>query len=143
MRFWTSVVLICMAPLLMALASSSGQEGTAAADDARYDATSAIDVILVIADIRQVPAGSPLPGAHLLMRPESAKANSETTDVYLAPDDYLKDFNCQFAKGDRLQVKGSKIKFRGASVVLAREVRRGSTTIYLRDDQGSPYWKKS
>jgi hypothetical protein len=46
---------------------------------------------------------------HLIVRPETAKANSETTDVYLAPDDYLKDFGCHYAKGDRIQVKGSKV----------------------------------
>jgi hypothetical protein len=90
-----------------------------------------------------VPEGSALNGMHLVVRPESSKANAETTDVYLAPDDYLKDFNCHFTKGDRLQVKGSKIKFNGSQVVLAREVRLESTTVYLRDDHGVPYWKKS
>jgi hypothetical protein len=48
---------------------------------------------------------------HLMARPESARANSEATDVYLAPDDYLKDFGCHFAKGDKVFVKGSKGKF--------------------------------
>ena len=40
-------------------------------------------------------------------------------------------------------MKGSKIKFNGSQVVLAREVRLESTTVYLRDDHGVPYWKKS
>jgi hypothetical protein len=39
-----------------------------------------------------------------------------------------------------VQVKGSKIKFNGASTVLAREVRMESNTLYLRDDHGVPYW---
>jgi hypothetical protein len=30
-----------------------------------------------------------------------------------------------------------------ATTVLAREVRMESTAVYLRDDHGVPYWKKS
>ena len=56
---------------------------------------------------------------------------------------YLKDFNTHFAKGDRIQVKGSKVKYNGGTVVLAREVRSEATTVYLRDEQGVPYWQKS
>jgi hypothetical protein len=143
MRFPTSIAFICLAPLLMALAVPSDQKETAAVDEPRYDTATNIDVMMVVGDVKDVPAGNPLEGAHLMMRPESAKANSETTDVYLAPADYLKDFGCHFAKGDRLQVKGSKIKFNGTTVVLAREVRIDSTTVYLRDEHGVPYWKKS
>ena len=55
----------------------------------------------------------------------------------------MKDFSCHFNKGDRIQVKGSKVKFNGASAVLAKEVRLDSDTVYLRDDHGVPYWKKS
>ena len=143
MRFRTSVAFFCVAPLLLALASPSDQKETAAADEPRYDTTSTIDLIMVVAEAKDVPDGNPLAGAHLIMRPESAKSNSETTDVYLAPNDYMKDFNCHFVKGDRLQVKGSKVKYNGNTVVLAREVRMESTTVYLRDDRGVPYWKKS
>jgi hypothetical protein len=142
MRFRALAVFFCVAPLLVALAVPSDQKETAAADEPRYDAASTVDVMLVVSDVKQVAAGNPLDGTHLMMRPESSKPNAETTDVYLAPDDYLKDFGCHFAKGDRLQVKGSRVKFNGATVVLAREVRIDSTTVYLRDEHGVPYWKK-
>ena len=143
MRFRTSAAFFCVAPLLMALAVPSDQKDAAAAAEPRYDTATNIDVMVVVADVKEVAAGNPLDGMHLMVRPESSKSNSETTDVYLGPDDYLKDFGCHFAKGDRLQVKGSKVKFNGATTVLAREVRMESTTVYLRDDHGVPYWKKS
>jgi len=141
MRFATSLLFICAAPLLLALAASSNQKDTAPTAEPRYDTTTNVDFMVVVADVKDVPVGSPLSGMHLIVRPESAKGNSETTDVYLAPDDYLKDFGCHFSKGDRIQVKGSRVKFNGGPAVLAREVRLEATTVYLRDDHGVPYWK--
>jgi hypothetical protein len=98
-------------------------------------------MMTVVADLREVPRGSPLSGTHLIVRPESAKEGSEIIDVYLGPASYLKDFDVTFEKGDRVQVIGSKVKYGGASIVLARQVRRDSTTIYLRDEHGIPYWR--
>lgn len=140
MRLFASVVFLSVAPLLMVLPASSDQKDTAAAAEPRYDAGTTIDVMVIVTDIKDVAPGNPLHGAHLVVRPESSKAGSESLDVYLAPADYLKDMDCHFAKGDRVQVKGSKIKFNGASTVLAREVRMESNTLYLRDDHGVPYW---
>jgi hypothetical protein len=130
-------VLLCAAPLFAVWAGSPEQKDA----EPKYDASSNIDVMVVVADVKDVPVGSPLNGTHLMVRPESSKSNAETTDVYLAPDDYLKDFGCHFAKGDRIQVKGSKVRFNGGPAVLAREVRLEATTVYLRDEHGEPYWK--
>ena len=141
MRFATSVLFLCAAPLFLALAGSSNQKDTAPAAEPKYDAASSVDMMVVVADVKDVPVGNPLSGTHLIVRPESSKSNAETTDVYLAPDDYLKDFGCHFAKGDRIQIKGSKVKFNGGPAVLAREVRLETTTVYLRDEHGVPYWK--
>jgi hypothetical protein len=139
MRLGPSVLFFCAAPLLLALAAPSDQKDA----EPRYDTATNIDLMVVVADVKEVAAGNPLSGMHLLVRPESAKSNSETTDVYLAPDDYLKDFGCHFAKGDKIQVKGSKVRYNGGPAVLAREVRQESTTVYLRDEHGVPYWNKS
>jgi hypothetical protein len=142
MRIRTSLGFLCLAPLLMALAGPSEQKDTTPAAEPRYDTATNIDVMMVVTDVRDVAEGNPLSGTHLIVRLESAKATSETTDVYLAPDDYLKDFGCHFGKGDRIQVKGSKVKFNGGPAVLAREVRLEATTVYLRDEHGVPYWKR-
>ena len=144
MRFRTSVVFFCVAPWLLALAASSDQKDAAVADEPHYDIGTNVDVVVVVTDVKNVDdSNSPMAGTHLIVRPESARAGGETTDVYLAPLDFLKDFGCHFVKGDRIQVKGSKVKFNGNNVVLAREVRLESNTVYLRDEHGVPYWKKS
>ena len=134
------IVVLLVAPLLLGLTASSGQTAQAEPEP-RYDSATTVDMMAVVAELREVPRGSPLSGSHLMVRPESAKENSETIDVYLGPATYLKDFEVAFAKGDRLQVIGSKVKYGGASVVLARQVRRDSTTLYLRDEHGIPYWR--
>jgi hypothetical protein len=140
MRFRASAAFFSVAPVLMALAATSDQKAPAETEP-QYDTATTIDIMVVVTDVKEVAAGNPLSGYHLIARPESAKGNSETMDVYLAPADYLKDFDCHFAKGDRFQVKGSKVKHNGSPLVLAREVRLNTTTLYLRDDHGVPYWK--
>jgi hypothetical protein len=126
--------------LLLGLAASSDQTAQAEPEP-RYDSATTVDMMTVVADVREVPRGNPLSGSHLMVRLDSAKETSETIDVYLGPANYLKDFEVTFAKGDRVQVIGSKVKYGGAPVVLARQVRRESTTLYLRDENGTPYWR--
>jgi DNA/RNA endonuclease YhcR with UshA esterase domain len=130
-----------MAPLLTAQTAPSSPTATPAEPEPRYDAGATVDTMMVVMDIREVPRNSPLSGTHLTVRPESAKAGTDTMDVYLGPADFLKELDCNFAKGDRIEVKGSKVKYSGSPMVLAREIRRNSSTVYLRDDHGAPYWK--
>jgi hypothetical protein len=140
MRFGRSAFFLTAA-LLASLPAASSYQKDKPAEEPRYDTSAPVDWIGVVTAVKDVAAGNVLNGTHILVRPESARANSEPIDVYLAPDDYLKDFGCHFAKGDKVQVKGSKVKYEHSTAVLAREVRMESTTVYLRDDQGVPYWK--
>jgi len=135
-----AVVFFLAVPLLLGVTPYSGQAAQAEPEP-RYDAATTVDTMTVVADLREVPRGNPLSGTHLIVRMESAKENSETIDVYLGPTDYLRDFEVTFAKGDRVQVIGSKVKYGGAPLILARLVRRDATTIYLRDEHGTPYWR--
>ena len=124
--------------LLVAIAQMPAGAQTKAASPAqepRYDPAAMVDVQGAVTDVREVAAPNPMKGLHL-----SVKSDSGAFDVYLAPMEYLKDFGVTFAKGDRVQVAGSKVKFQGAEVILAREVRRDQDMIYLRDSQGKPFW---
>jgi hypothetical protein len=101
----------------------------------RYDVATVIDVDATVMDIREVPRTNPLRGIHLTL-----KIESEMIDVYLGPVEYLKDFDITFAKGDQIELIGSKVKFESARIVLARQVRRDDSTLYLRNAKGKPYW---
>ena len=69
------------------------------------------------------------------------RGESETSlDVYLGPTAFVKSFEIAFRKGDRVHVTGSRVKSGGDVVIVAREVRKESTTLYLRAKDGTPYW---
>ncbi len=101
-----------------------------------YQVATETDISVTIADVREVPKTDPLGGVHL-----SVKTKSETVDVYVAPADFVKIFDINFKKGQEIEVTGSKVKFQGEDVILAREIQIGRTTVALRDKDGTPLWQ--
>lgn len=112
----------------------------AAAEDPRYDTSTVVDLRVVLAETREVPAAGPLAGMHLLVRLENARADSEPQDVYLGPAAFIKDISFPLRVRDRLEVVGSKVKVGSATVILAREIRHNNDTLYLREKTGEPMW---
>ena len=104
-------------------------------EEPRYDAASVISVMATVMEIREVPRGKPLSGVHLLVKTER-----ETLDSHLGPPEFLKECGGQFAKGDRIQLAGSRVKYGAGFVLLVREVRKDNSTVYLRDEKGNPNW---
>jgi hypothetical protein len=102
----------------------------------RYDPGSVVDLPVTVTEIRDVAGENGLNGIRLLARTEA----DAPIDVYLGPSDFVKGFEITFVKGDRIQIIGSKIKLASGTIVLAREVRKGSETLYLRDKNGDPFW---
>ena len=69
------------------------------------------------------------------------KDGAETVEVYVAPKSFLTDMSTEFAKGDQVDITGSKVKTEeGATLILAREVVKGDNTLVLRDKTGEPVW---
>jgi len=121
----TTFVVLLLAAIPNKVASAEEQPA--------YDPATMVDVLAVVTDIREVPRGSPLAGIHLILKEESG-----VLDAYLGPKDFVKQFEINFV----VQVIGSKVKMAsGAYVVLAREVRKGETTLYCRRKKGEPNWE--
>lgn len=139
MRFRTRCALFAVPALGIALAAADKSSDVPA--EPRYDPTTVVNIAVVVVESRDVAKGNPLAGTHLLVKLESGKNDSEPLDVYLAPSDFIKQFNLVFRAGDRIEVTGSKGKLGAAPVILAREVRRSDTTLYIRDQKGDPIWK--
>lgn len=106
--------------------------------EVRYDAATVVDVKATVVSIREVAKTEPLDGVYLTVKTEAAK--SESLEIYVGPVDFVKTFGIAFAKGDQIQVIGSRVKVDGADLVLAREVTRKETTLILRDKNGEPFW---
>ena len=68
------------------------------------------------------------------------KTDDETLDVHLGPAWYLQNQDIQIQPEDKIEVTGSKVDFSGQPAVMAASVKKGDTTLMLRDDSGFPVW---
>ena len=69
------------------------------------------------------------------------KNGEETNEVCLCPKTFLQTMDTTFAKGDELEITGSKVKEgEDKTVILAREITKGQNTLVLRDKNGEPVW---
>lgn len=104
-----------------------------------------VDVHTTVSDLREVPAGNPLPGLHV-----DAKVKGKIVDIYIAPMDFVKKYDVDVKKGQEVHVVGIETVENGADVILGREITTGTLdrrtgifhenmTIYLRNDEG-PLW---
>jgi hypothetical protein len=74
-------------------------------------------------------------GTHLVL-----KTDRDAVEVHVGPTAYLAEKGLTLAKGDRLEILGSKLTVDGKSVLIARQIKKGDTTWTLRDASGRPAW---
>jgi hypothetical protein len=68
------------------------------------------------------------------------KTASDTVNVYLCPERFIKDMGIELKAGDEVEVIGSPATDNGISIILAREIDKGSDAYVLRDEKGVPVW---
>jgi len=121
--------------LLVAAPSSSAQHPKAHPTGLKYDLQTEIKIKGTIEELK--PANpSKIAGTELTVKNEIG-----VVEVYLCPKAFLSDMGVSFAKGDEIQVTGSKVKRDAEDLILAREVVKGNDTVVLRDGKGAPVWK--
>ena len=76
-----------------------------------------------------------LGGTHLVV-----KAEKEALAVHVGPTAYLTEKGITLAKGDTLEVLGSRVTIDKEPVVIARQIKKGDNTWTLRDASGRPLW---
>ncbi len=74
-------------------------------------------------------------GIHLVLKTEK-----ETVSVHVGPEWYIERQDVKIEKGDKIEVKGSRITFDGKPAIIAAEVKKGDSTLVLRDSAGVPAW---
>lgn len=101
----------------------------------RYDVATVVTVSgeVIAVDKRSGRAG--MTGVHL-----SIKTASGTESVHLGPEAFIDGKGITVAVGDKVEVVGSQVTVASAPVVLARDFKRGATTVALRDSAGFPMW---
>jgi hypothetical protein len=84
---------------------------------------------------RFIPGRGMAAGLHLLVR-----TGVEVIDVHLGPEWYIENQDRNIQPNDQIDVKGSRVIFRGQSAIIAAEVRKGDEILKLRDENGCPAW---
>lgn len=129
---WKKVfaVLLCVAFAFFAFA----QNQAPAPKTPKYNKATETKLNGTVDELRQVPGADE--GVHFILRD-----GEKTILIHVGPDKFLKDIEVEFAKGEKVQVVGSKVKSaEGEDEILAREITKDNNTITLRDKNGEPAW---
>lgn len=68
------------------------------------------------------------------------KTEKESIEVHLGPGWYIERLDTKIEKGDKIEVKGSRITMAGKQIIIAQEVKKGDNILILRDNAGIPAW---
>jgi hypothetical protein len=79
--------------------------------------------------------GRGMTGTHL-----TVKTGDEVRTVMLGPSTFTESKGFKFAKGDNVEITGSKVTMGGTDYIVAREIAKDGKTLTLRDKTGTPLW---
>jgi len=104
----------------------------------RYDPKTEVTVTGTVEKITESASrGGLRMGRHVTLETDGG-----TVEVHLGPVGYWKKNGFDLAKGDTIEVTGSKSKVDDTEVMRAREVKKGEKTVTLRNAQGVPLWSR-
>jgi len=100
-----------------------------------YDPKTEVTVKGTVEEVMQYPRKRNSTGTHLML-----KASDGILDVHVGPSWFLSQQKIEFAKGNEIEVTGSKVKVDGKDALIAREIKKDGNVITLRNAQGVPEW---
>jgi len=133
---WTTVCGLALAALVsmptLAQQGMGGRKGSP-----HYDPKTEVTVKGTVEELKEYPSqgGGSHTGLHVTLRTDNGSLN-----VHVGPTDYWKKNGFELAKGDLIEVTGSKSKVDDAEFIIAREVKKGDKVVTLRNAQGVPAW---
>lgn len=68
------------------------------------------------------------------------KTEKDTLQAHLGPGWYIERLDVKLEKGDKLEIKGSRITFSGKPAIIVSEFKKGDAVFVLRDANGYPVW---
>jgi hypothetical protein len=101
-----------------------------------YDPHTVETVSGEVTTVETIPhAGGRSGGVHLAL-----KTDRETISVHLGPAWYIDKQKLHVARGDKIEVEGSRVTDEGKPAIVARQIKKGNETLTLRDAAGVPAW---
>ncbi len=124
------LLVVAFLVLLVPLAVAQKQ------DAPKYDVATETKFKATVEEVKTLGTREPKE-THLLVRTDKG-----LVELCLCPAKFLSEMEFTFAKGDKLDVTGSKAKdaIDGSEVVLVREIVKENNSIVLRDKTGGPVW---
>jgi hypothetical protein len=129
---WQSVVSAAALLAWLALPSFAQMHHMAAP---MYNPATEVSLKGSVGAVNPMPGPQGWGGTHL-----SLKTDKETIDVHVGPSWFLTQNKISFAKGDQVEVTGSRVKFGDTDALIAREIKKGGETFTLRNAQVFPLW---
>jgi len=74
-------------------------------------------------------------GVHLVVDTEQGPLS-----VHLGPEWYVSRQETRIEASDTVEVRGSRVAFKGETVLVAARLKKGDETLVLRDGRGVPMW---
>ena len=91
----------------------------------------------VLAIEKTTPAKNRGYGVHLMLQD-----TKESISVHLGPAWYIDRQMPKIESGDAITVTGSRVTIDGKQAIIAAEIKKGSQTLKLRNDNGVPAWSR-
>lgn len=68
------------------------------------------------------------------------QTKDEVLHVDAGPSWFINHQERKFRRGDKVDLKGSRIKYNGKEAIVAMSILRDGEIFRLRDEKGNPYW---
>jgi len=104
----------------------------------KYNPMTESAVTGVVEDVQVFPCSlSAGLGTHLALRNDSGPLI-----VHVVPSGFLASHELIVANGDQVKIVGSKVRYRGADALIAREITMRNQTFIFRRPDGKPLWEE-
>ena len=133
------VILLVLATLALIAGTSYGQRRRGQTNAMpQYDPATEVTLTGTITNVETQTGRMGWNGTHLVV-----SFGAETLTVHVGPSNYVMQQGFSFAVGDQIDVTGSRIKFEGSDVLIAREIKKEDKLLTLRNAQGLPAWSRN
>ena len=129
------IAAVLAALSVVAAYANSGQGQTTGSR--MYDPKTETTLNGVVQEVKEIAGPGKGTGTHL-----KVKAGDAVYDVHVGPTWYPTQEKYTFAKGEKVEVIGSKVNYQGADAIVARQIKKDGKTLMLRDSQGVPLWSQ-
>ena len=127
---------LLLAAGLVALAAPPAAAQSNAAGEAPYDPATEVTVRGTVQEVKEMKTVVTV--THLVL----GTADHGSVEVHLGPSSWVMKQSVSFKTGDPIEIIGSRVKYAGSDVIVARQIRKGGQTLTLRDTQGISQWSR-